>query len=87
MRYPTIRRQNVAHLKMKMLFQRVFSGSNVFFLRKNADLSRYEERPRIEIVDAECLTLGDEFLEDDRLLRFHEILNEVSQELSSKEMH
>jgi SAM-dependent methyltransferase len=84
---PKNAKQKVAHLRIKMLFQRVFGGSNVFFLRKNADLSRYEERPRIEIVDADCLTLGDEFLEDDRLLRFHEILNEVSQELSSEGVH
>jgi len=73
------KKNRLPHSSLKMKFQRAFGGSNVFFLRKTANLRQYPKRPQIELINSKCLLLTDDYLEDERLKKFHQILHQAAQ--------
>ncbi|NQS88702.1 class I SAM-dependent methyltransferase [Patescibacteria group bacterium] len=74
-------------LFLKMFVQNIIGSSNVVFLRKIKNISTYKARPRIQTVEISQLILDENYLNDVRLKKFNEILNEVSNKLRSENFH
>lgn len=64
-------------LFLKMLVQKLIDGSSVVFSRKVENMPPYKERPKIEIIEPSRLVLDENYLNDARMEKFDEILNDV----------
>ncbi len=62
---------------LNIFTQRVIGSDNVVFLRKIENIPAYKERPKIQIINPSQLILNENYLNDLRLEKFNEILNDV----------
>jgi len=74
-------------LLLKMLVQRLIDGSSVVFSRKVENMPTYKERPKIEIIEPSRLVLDENYLNDARMEKFDEILNDVYNDVYKRIPH
>lgn len=70
-------------LLLKMHIQRLIGGTNVIFSKKIKNISISKKIPEIQIVDPSFLVLDENYLQDNKLQKFNEILLCVRKEISS----
>lgn len=77
------RKSTTFHLLIpfKMLMQRIISGQNIIYAEKVRKSKFVMDRPNIKIVDPFRLVIDESFINDPRLERYHEILDEVRREV------
>lgn len=68
----------------KMILQRIISGENIIYARKNYSLKLKEKRPDIEVVNPNVLILDNQYISDSRLIKFKEILDNVYTDFVTK---